>query len=92
MKARDVMSRAVVSVTPDCSIEDMAKKMEEYRISGLPVVDAAGTLVGMVTEGDCLRRIELGTERKRSMWRTFWRRRARWPKNISARMHARSRT
>ena len=71
MKARDVMSKAVVSVTPDCSIEDMAKKMEEYRISGLPVVDAAGKLVGMVTEGDCLRRAELGTERKRSMWRTF---------------------
>jgi CBS domain-containing protein len=71
MKARDVMSKAVVSVTPDCSIEDMAKKMEEYRISGLPVVDTAGKLVGVVTEGDCLRRAELGTERKRSMWRTF---------------------
>ncbi len=36
-----------------------------------PVVDASGELVGMVTEGDCLRRAELGTERKRSMWRTF---------------------
>jgi CBS domain-containing protein len=71
MKARDVMSRAVVSVTPDSSIEDMAKKMEEFRISGLPVVDASGELVGMVTEGDCLRRAELGTERTRSMWRTF---------------------
>ena len=71
MKALDVMNKAVVSVTPDCSIEDMATKMEQYRISGLPVVDAAGTLVGMVTEGDCLRRAELGTERKRSLWRTF---------------------
>lgn len=72
MKARDVMSKAVVSVTPDCSIEDMAKKMEEYRISGLPVIDASGALVGMITEGDCLRRIELGTARKGSMWRTFF--------------------
>jgi CBS domain-containing protein len=71
MNASDVMSKAVVSVMPDTSIEDMAKKMEEYRISGFPVVDASGKLVGMITEGDCLRRIELGTERKRSLWRTF---------------------
>jgi CBS domain-containing protein len=71
MKARDVMSTAVLSVTPNTSIENMAKIMEEYRISGLPVVDACGKLVGMVTEGDCLHRVELGTERKRSMWRTF---------------------
>ncbi len=49
MKARDVMTR-VVSVTPDCSIADLAKKMQQHRISGLPVVNVAGVLVGVVTE------------------------------------------
>jgi CBS domain-containing protein len=71
MKARDVMTRGVVSVTPDCSIADLAKKMQQHRISGLPVVNVAGALVGVVTEGDLMRRAELGTERKRSTWRTF---------------------
>ena len=40
MKARDVMTRAVVSVTPDCTIKELAKRMQQYRISGLPVINA----------------------------------------------------
>lgn len=71
MKARDVMTSRVVSVTPDCTIADMAKRMQQYRISGLPVINAGGALVGVVTEGDCLRRVETGTETKRSGWRAF---------------------
>jgi len=71
MKARDIMTKNVVSVTPDCSIADMAATMQKYRVSGLPVIDAGGTLVGLVTEGDCLRRAETGTEIKRSGWRSF---------------------
>jgi CBS domain-containing protein len=71
MKARDVMTRSVVSVTPDCSIGDLATRLQRYRISGLPVINAAGALVGIVTEGDCLRRAETGTETKRSGWRSF---------------------
>jgi CBS domain-containing protein len=71
MKARDVMTRNVVSITPDSSIADMAKRMQQHRISGLPVINAGGALVGMVTEGDCLRRMETGTEKKRSGWRSF---------------------
>ena len=46
--------------------------MLAHRISGLPVVTRDGTLVGMVTEGDFLRRSELGTERKRSRWLEFF--------------------
>ena len=71
MKARDVMTSSVVSVTPDCSIADLATRMQKYRISGMPVINEAGALVGIVTEGDCLRRAETGTETKRSGWRSF---------------------
>src|SRR5512136_68693 len=71
MKVRDVMTASVISVTPDCSISEMAKRMQEYRVSGLPVLNEAGALVGIVTEGDCLRRMETGTESKRSGWRSF---------------------
>jgi len=68
MNAADVMTRRVISVTPDTSIEDAVKLMLEHRISGLLVVDAAGHLAGVVTEGDLLRRSELGTGRQRSWW------------------------
>jgi len=71
MKARDIMTKNVVSVTPDCSIADMATMMQKFRVSGLPVINAGGELVGLVTEGDCLRRAETGTETKRSGWRSF---------------------
>jgi len=71
MKARDVMTTNVVSVTPDCPISEMAKRMQQYRISGLPVINAGGALVGIVTEGDCLHRTETNTEVKRSGWRSL---------------------
>ncbi|SFV34186.1 CBS domain-containing protein [Hyphomicrobium facile] len=71
MKARDIMTKNVVSVTPECSIVDMAATMQKFRVSGLPVINAGGALVGLVTEGDCLRRAETGTEAKRSGWRSF---------------------
>jgi CBS domain-containing protein len=71
MKVRDVMTRNVISVKADQSIETAAQLMLQNRISGLPVVDAAGALVGVVTEGDFLRRGELGTTRHRPKWLEF---------------------
>jgi CBS domain-containing protein len=71
MKARDVMTRKVIATAPDASIREAVRLMLQNRISGLPVVDAAGKLVGMVTEGDFLRRTETGTERKRTRWLEF---------------------
>jgi CBS domain-containing protein len=71
MKAVDVMTTHVVSVAPDDSILKCVRLMLEYRISGLPVIDAKGSLVGVVTEGDFLRRAEAGTERKRPRWLEF---------------------
>jgi CBS domain-containing protein len=71
MKAADVMTRSVVSIKPDASITEMATLMLDKRISGLPVIDDHGELVGIVTEGDCLRRTETGTEKKRPRWLEF---------------------
>jgi CBS domain-containing protein len=71
MQVRDVMTRRVITVTPEESILVAARQMLQHRVSGLPVVDAAGVLVGIVTEGDFLRRGEIGTARRRSKWLEF---------------------
>jgi CBS domain-containing protein len=68
MIVSDVMTRKVLSVSPDETVEHAVNLMLRYGISGLFVVDAKGTLVGVVTEGDLLRRDELGTERHRPWW------------------------
>ncbi len=68
MKARDVMVSPVVTVKPDSSIKDVAQTLLDRRISAVPVVDADGKLLGMVSEGDLLHRSEAGTERRRSWW------------------------
>ena len=72
MKVRDVMTSDVVSVGPEASIDEAVQLMLQRRISGLPVIDHAGELVGVVTEGDFLRRAETGTQRQRSRWIEFF--------------------
>jgi CBS domain-containing protein len=67
MNAADVMSRSIISVGPDATIAAAIGLMIDNQISGLPVIDA-GKLVGMLTEGDLLRRGETGTGRQRSRW------------------------
>lgn len=71
MRAHQVMNRRVITVTPDTSIVDAANIMLRQHISGLPVVDATGKLVGIVSEGDFLRRGEIGTQKKRGRWLSF---------------------
>ena len=68
MRAIDVMTSRVVTATPEMTVQDVAKLMINNRISGLPIVDEDRQLVGIVTEGDLLRRAETGTERQRSRW------------------------
>jgi CBS domain-containing protein len=68
MKAKDIMTQRVISVSPDTTVVEAVQLMLQNRISGLPVVGADGALVGMVTEGDFLRRAETGTERRRPRW------------------------
>jgi CBS domain-containing protein len=71
MQVREVMTRNVITVTADDSVTSAAKLMLQNRISGLPVLDGKGTLIGVVTEGDFLRRGELGTTRRRPKWLEF---------------------
>jgi CBS domain-containing protein len=71
MKAHDVMTWGAITVEPDASVTRAVRLMLQNKISGLPVVDANGQLVGMVTEGDFLRRGELGTRRQRPRWLEF---------------------
>jgi CBS domain-containing protein len=71
MQARDVMTGRVISIGPDAPIMQAVQLMLQNRISGLPVVGPKGELVGMVTEGDFLRRGEIGTQRRRSRWLEF---------------------
>ncbi len=71
MQVRDIMTPDVTSVTPDTTIDQAIHIMLDRHISGLPVLDGSGRLVGIVTEGDLLRREELGTERHRPRWLQF---------------------
>jgi len=68
MKASEIMTIGVYTVTPDVSVRDAARLLIEQGISGLPVVDSTGQVVGIVTEGDFLRRAETGTQRRRPRW------------------------
>ena len=71
MQAKDVMTTKVISVSAHETVLKAAQLMLENRISGLPVVDETEKLVGVVTEGDFLRRSEIGTQRQRPKWLEF---------------------
>ena len=71
MHARDIMASRVVSIAPEATVLEAIELMLKNRISGVPVIDRTGALVGIVTEGDFLRRAETGTERKRPRWLEF---------------------
>lgn len=71
MQVKDVMTRKVFSIEPDATVLQAVRSMLQNKISGLPVVDADGHLVGIVTEGDFLRRAETKTERRRPRWLEF---------------------
>ncbi len=71
MRAKDIMTRTVVSIDQDATVLQAARLMLQHHISGLPVVDKQGALVGVLSEGDFLRRSEIHTERRRSRWLEF---------------------
>ncbi len=71
MKAVDVMTRDVVSIDADRPVRDVAQLLLDRHISAVPVVDPVGRLLGLVSEGDLLRRVEAGTERRRAGWRSL---------------------
>ena len=68
MKAADVMATNVITVRPDTPVATIAEVLLANRISAVPVVNDKDVLVGIVSEGDLIHRVEAGTERHRSWW------------------------
>jgi CBS domain-containing protein len=68
MKAADVMVSNVISVGQDASVQEVAEVLLRNRVSAVPVLGTKGELVGIVSEGDLMRRPEAGTERRHSWW------------------------
>jgi CBS-domain-containing membrane protein len=82
MKAVDVMVRDVVTVSPNTDVAEAVRLLGEHDVSALPVVDEDGAVVGIISEGDLLRREEIGTEKHRPWWIEASRRRPRLPTNL----------
>ncbi|ANK83506.1 MAG: hypothetical protein TEF_14710 [Rhizobiales bacterium NRL2] len=68
MQAADVMTPNVITVSPDATVREIAERLLANRISAVPVVDADGGLLGIVSEGDLIRRAETETERRENWW------------------------
>lgn len=68
MQARDVMVHEVISVGPDTPVQAAAKAMISNGVSAVVVLDIDARLIGLVSEGDLVRRVETDTERRRSWW------------------------
>ena len=68
MRATKVMSTPVVAAGPQITVQHVARMMINHRVSGIPIVEEDGQLIGIITEGDLLRRVETRTERQRSRW------------------------
>jgi CBS domain-containing protein len=68
MRAMDVMTSEVITVDENAPIQSVAKLMADHGISAVPVVDNENRVIGMISEGDLLHRVETGTERRRSWW------------------------
>jgi CBS domain-containing protein len=71
MQAQDVMTRTVATVREDSSLSAAIALMLEKRVSGLPVLDQDDRVVGVLTEGDLLRRAETDTEKSHQGWWKF---------------------
>lgn len=71
MQVKDIMTPKVISIDVGASVLKAAQVMLQNHVSGLPVVDKDGKLVGIVTEGDFLRRSEIGTQQRRPRWLEF---------------------
>jgi CBS domain-containing protein len=72
MRAHQIMTRHVLTIGIDAPILEAANAMLHNHISGLPVVDVTGRLVGIVSQGDFIRRGEIGTQRRRGRWLEFF--------------------
>ena len=71
MHASDVMTIRVITVAPNTRVPEVARLLLQHRISAVPVVNPEGRVVGIVSEGDLIRRAETGGERPQSWWLTL---------------------
>src|SRR5438067_13823882 len=71
MRAHQIMTPQVITVGAETTVIEAIKLMLRHHISGLPVVDDTGRLIGIVSEGDFIRRAEIGTQHKRGRWLSF---------------------
>ena len=71
MRAHQIMTPQVITVGAETTIIEAIHLMLQHHIGGLPVVDTAGNLIGIVSEGDFIRRAELGTQHRRGRWLSF---------------------
>jgi CBS domain-containing protein len=72
VRAYEIMTPQVITVGADTTIVEAIKTMLRHQISGLPVVDEAGRLIGIISESDFIRRAETGTQHKRGRWLSFF--------------------
>ena len=68
MQAADIMNKPVISVGPEMTVKELARVLLEKRVSAVPVIGADGGLLGIVSEGDLVRRVETETEPSSSWW------------------------
>jgi len=68
MRARDIMTTLVVTTRPNTSIREIAELLSRRHFSGLPVVDAHGELLGIVSEGDLIHHSAIGADPKSKWW------------------------
>lgn len=68
MKAKDVMQTSVISIRDDGTVEQAVDLMLENRVSALPVLDKGAALVGLISEGDLMRRLRDAAAERRSWW------------------------
>ncbi|SHG81805.1 CBS domain-containing protein [Bradyrhizobium erythrophlei] len=71
MRAHQIMTQHVIAIGADAPIAEALDTMLRHHVSGLPVIDTDGKLIGIISEGDFIRRAELGTQRKRGRWLSF---------------------
>lgn len=68
MDASEIMTRFVVTVAPTASMTEVARTLARHAISGVPVCEADGTLIGIITEGDLVRPLMSSREKRREWW------------------------
>ena len=90
MRAYQIMTRQVIAIGPETSVVEAADIMLRHHISGLPVVNTAGKLTGIISEGDFICLAEIGTQHKRASGCGFWWPRVRAPLNMCVNGAARS--